>query len=86
MRKIDAITPDMIYKSARAGNNDIGPLNQIVHMWAYKDLNDRAQRRNKLAEDPAWQAYLAKATDYVATMENKILSPAPFFTPPEVKG
>ena len=67
-------------------SNDIGPLNQIVHMWAYKDLNDRAQRRNNLAEDPAWQAYLAKATDYVATMENKILSPAPFFTPPEVKG
>lgn len=27
-------------------SNDIGPLNQIVHMWAFEDLNDRAPREH----------------------------------------
>ena len=67
-------------------SNDIGPRNQVVHMWAYKDLNDRERRRDALVADPAWGQYLAKATDFVASMENKVLRPAPFFTVPEVKG
>jgi hypothetical protein len=54
-------------------SNDIGQLNQVVHMWAYKDLNDRADRRKSLA-------------DYIVSQENKILTAAPFFTLPEVKG
>ena len=67
-------------------SNDIGPLNQVVHMWAYPDLNDREDRRNRLAADPAWGGFLAKATDYLINMENKILRPTLFFTPPEMKG
>ena len=35
---------------------EIGNVNQIVHMWAYADLNDRAERRAELAADPGWQA------------------------------
>lgn len=58
---------------------DIGPLNQVVHMWAYEDLKDRADRRAKLNADPDWQAYLAEATQYLQSMENKILTPTPFF-------
>lgn len=59
---------------------DIGPLNQVVHLWRYKDLNDRAERRGKLAADADWQAYLKAATPYLQTMENKILNAAPFFS------
>lgn len=33
-------------------SNDIGPLNQVVHMWAYQSLADREARRGKLAADP----------------------------------
>ena len=33
-------------------SNDIGPLSQIVHMWAYKNLADREERRGRLAQDP----------------------------------
>ena len=58
---------------------DIGQLNQIVHLWRYKDINDRAERRAKLAADPAWQAYLQKAMPFIQHMENKILIAAPFF-------
>lgn len=60
---------------------ELGPLNQIVHMWAYTDLNERAERRAKLFADPAWKAYLPKITPLLVSMESKILLPAPFFKP-----
>jgi len=58
---------------------DIGPLNQVVHMWQYDDLADRAARRANLAADPTWGEYLKAATPLVQHMENKILNKAPFF-------
>ncbi len=57
---------------------DIGPLNQIVHMWGYSDLADRAARRMELGKEPAWQALLVKLTGMLLTQENKILFAAPF--------
>lgn len=67
-------------------SNDIGPLSQIVHMWAYESLADREARRARLAADPAWPKFLEKAMLFLDSMENKILRPAPYFTPPEMKG
>lgn len=67
-------------------SNDIGPLNQVVHMWAYQSLADREARRGKLAADPAWPKFLEKATPFVDSMENKILRQAPWFKLPELKG
>jgi hypothetical protein len=67
-------------------SNDIGPLNQVVHMWAFKDLNDREERRNRMAADPAWPKFLEQATPFVNSMENKILRQAPWFKIPEMKG
>jgi hypothetical protein len=58
--------------------SEIGPLNQIVHMWAYTSLDDREARRQRLAEDPAWQAFSPKIQALLETMESKILKPAVF--------
>ncbi len=58
---------------------ELGPLNQIVHMWGYTDLNDRAERRAKLFADPVWKGYLPKILPLLVSMESKILVPAPFF-------
>jgi hypothetical protein len=58
--------------------SDIGPLNEIVHVWAYADLNDRDARRAKLAADPGWQNFLPKIQALIEGMENKILKPAAF--------
>ena len=60
---------------------DIGTLNQIVHLWRYDDLADRAARRARLQADPAWRDYLKRASPMFQSMENKILHPAPFFEP-----
>ena len=57
---------------------DIGPLNQIVHMWAYKDLNERAERRAKLFTDPRWQAMLPNLRPHIVSQESKVLIPASF--------
>ena len=67
-------------------SNEIGPLSQVVHMWAYQDLADRDVRRAKMATDPGFAKYLEKAGPLLVSMENKILKPAPYFKPPEMKG
>jgi hypothetical protein len=59
-------------------STEIGPLNQIVHMWAYDDLAERSRRRGELAKSVAWQTYTAKVRPLLIHQENKILIPAPF--------
>jgi len=57
---------------------ELGVQNQLVHLWAYSDLEDRRARRAKLAENAQWQACLAKIRPMIMTMENRILIPASF--------
>jgi hypothetical protein len=35
-------------------STEIGPLNQVLHMWSYSDLNERTRLRAELAENPRW--------------------------------
>jgi len=58
---------------------DIGPLNQVVHLWAYDDLADRAARRAALAKEPGWGEFLKQGMPLLQSMENKILAAAPWF-------
>jgi hypothetical protein len=61
---------------------EVGPLNQVVHLWAYDSLDERARRRAALWADKAWLAYVAEAGGLVVSQENQILNPAPFFAVP----
>ena len=58
--------------------SEIGPLNEIVHIWAYADLADREARRAALAGDARWQEFLPKIQALIETMDSKILRPASF--------
>lgn len=62
---------------------EIGPLEQVIHMWAYDDFNDRAQRRIRLLSDERWQAYIPRIRPLIVSTESQILIPAPF-SPPAV--
>ena len=62
-------------------HTEIGELNQIVHLWAYEDLNEREQRRAALLADPTFKAYVARMLPLLQRQESRILRPAPFFTP-----
>ncbi len=59
-------------------STDIGPLNQVIHMWGFKDHAERDSRRAAMMGDPAWQAFVKKIRPLIVTQENKILIPAPF--------
>lgn len=59
-------------------STEVGPLNQIVHLWAYRDVAERAERRGWLLADEGWRAYAKKIRPLIVTQENKILVPAPF--------
>jgi hypothetical protein len=58
--------------------SEIGPINEIVHIWAFETLDDRQQRRARLMSDPEWQAFLPRIRDLIVTAENKIMTPAAF--------
>lgn len=58
--------------------SEIGPVNEIVHIWAYESLDDRQARRAALQADPAWQAFLPRIRDLIVTADNKIMKPAAF--------
>lgn len=57
---------------------DIGPLNQVVHLWRYQDLEDRTQRRKRLADDERWQAFTPRLSACIEQMDNRILIPTAF--------
>jgi hypothetical protein len=54
---------------------DIGTLNQVVHLWAYDDLNHRAEVRNAVIRDPRWQEFLEKAGPLLVEMQSVVLIP-----------
>ena len=59
---------------------EVGPLNQVVHLWAYADQAEREQKRDAMQRDPQWQAYLKMNTEagYMQSMENHILRSTSF--------
>jgi hypothetical protein len=54
---------------------DIGGLNQWVHIWAYKSLDERVAVRKKAAETGVWPPPPPSPT---VRQETKILLAAPF--------
>lgn len=40
---------------------EVGDVNQVVHLWAYRDMADRELRRAALEADARWLAYRRKA-------------------------
>jgi hypothetical protein len=59
---------------------EVGPLNQVVHVWKYASQGDREKKRDALMADPAFQAYLAKSRELGAhqSQESRILKSTSF--------
>ena len=55
---------------------EVAQLNEVVHMWVFKDLNDRAAARAKLGQNADWQAFVGKSVGLLAHMQATILLPA----------
>ena len=60
-------------------HTDFGPLNQVVHVWPYEDLNHRQEVREAMASDQDLNRI--RGTDLVVNQESDIYMPAPFMRP-----
>ena len=58
---------------------DIGPLNEILHLWEFKDYDHRTLVRGRLHRDEAWQRdFLPKALELIVGQRNMLLTPTAF--------
>ena len=58
-------------------HTEVGPLNEIIHVWGYKDLAERARIRTEAAKDPNWPP---KIQEFIVRMQSEIVVPFPFTT------
>lgn len=62
-------------KLAAFWHTEIGPLNEIIHVWPYQDLGERARIRAEAAKETNWPPKIA---DFVRSMHSEILIAFPF--------
>jgi hypothetical protein len=61
-------------------HTEIGPLNQVIHIWPYESAEERARIRAEAAQDPAWPP---KIQEFLVNMQSEIF--VPFSFSPEIK-
>ncbi len=59
---------------------EIGDVNQVVHIWAWKSLDDRMARRTAMAADSRWMEFSRKnkELDAVVKLESRMMRPTAF--------
>jgi hypothetical protein len=56
-------------------STEIGQLNQVMHLWSYSDLNERARLRAELAKNARWTGeYVALIRPFLARQEVRLLN------------
>ncbi len=53
--------------------SQVGPLNQVIHLWAYADMADYERRGRKRDSHPDFPAYLAASADLIVAQENRLI-------------
>lgn len=56
-------------------HTEMGPLNQVIHVWEYENLQHRMDVRAQAAKAPGWPP---QTGDMILTMESEIWNPAAF--------
>lgn len=59
---------------------EVGPLNQFMHVWGYKDLAERATIRAAAVKDGAWPPPIS---EFLVSQKSEIMNQTPFS--PELK-
>ena len=60
--------------------SEIGPLNEVVHLWGFASLAERERRRALMEADPGWAVYRQALLelDVVVEQSTKMLRSTPF--------
>jgi NIPSNAP len=60
-------------------HTEVGPLNEIIHVWGYNDLAERAKIRGEAAKDPNWPP---KIQEFIRKMRSEIVNAFDFVPKP----
>ena len=60
-------------------HTEIGPLNQIIHVWGYDSLEERERIRAEAGKDPHWPPKITPGN--IVNMNSEVWTPAPFMGP-----
>ena len=60
-------------------HTEIGPLNQVIHVWPYESVEERNSIREVAGKDPNWPP--KNDPDMYVSMNSEIFNPAPFMRP-----
>jgi hypothetical protein len=58
-------------------HTEVGPLNEIIHVWGYTDLAERARIRAEAAKDANWPP---KIREFVIDQDVEVVTPFPFIS------
>src|SRR5258705_236173 len=58
-------------------HTEVGPLNQVIHVWPYKDANHRAETREKARKEGIWPPKGGQPGQ-ILKQENMLVVPAAF--------
>ena len=58
-------------------HTEVGPLNEIIHIWPYQDVADRTRVRAEAAKD-ATANWPPKIQEFITAMQSEIVVPFPF--------
>jgi hypothetical protein len=65
-------------KLAAFWHTEVGPLNQIMHVWAYDSFEQRSTVRAAAAKEEGWPPPIR---EFVVEQRNELFLPAPFSPP-----
>lgn len=57
---------------------EVGTLNEVVHLWAYSDLNERTRQWKSWTGDPRRAQIAEELRQVIVTQTNKLLTPTEF--------
>jgi hypothetical protein len=57
---------------------EVGMLNEVVHLWAYADLNERTRAWKSWTSDPRRVEIAEELRQVIVTQSNKLLTPTEF--------
>jgi hypothetical protein len=66
---------------------EIGQLNQVLHLWSYADLNERARLRAELSKNERWtKEYLPQIRPLLVRQDIRLMNPVIAPRKPEKEG
>ena len=78
-RWTDALEPRLkLSPLAAFWYTEIGPLNQVIHVWPYENTLERSKIRADAIQRGVWPP---KTSEFIAEMKSEIFEPLPFSPP-----